>query len=93
MIMSPPAIRIPANEIPKNERINDPIKRKVIRTPNIYMLAFLAVIILSFSEYRSVSDRNIGVAASGFTTEKREVKLANRRPTMPRISEVFSGMV
>lgn len=55
------------------------------------MLAFIAVLTLSSCVKRLVSDKNTGIAASGFTTEKSDVKLAIKSANAPIKKELLSG--
>lgn len=56
------------------------------------MDAFFAVRTLSSSVNRLVRDRNTGIAASGFATEKSEVKLASKSAIDVNKKEPSSGI-
>lgn len=55
------------------------------------MLAFVAVLTLSSCVKRLVNDKKTGIAASGFTTEKSEVKLASKSANAPKNHVLLSG--
>lgn len=55
------------------------------------MHAFVAVFTLSAYVNRLVNDKKTGIAASGFTTEKSEVKLASKSANAPKYQVLLSG--
>ena len=90
-MITPPAIRKPFVEIPKNLKRNCPAKTKTIKVINETSVARLTIERRSFSVIPCVIVKKTGIVPKGFVNVKKEVKHNNAKGMRVSIMVVLYG--